>query len=180
MESKNTRLSTVSVGLGGTLIIVIFVVLCLTIFATLSFSTAYSDLKLAKKTEEMTVDYYAVNAKAEEKLSQVWDISFKSTKKLFITTGEESYNSDAFYNIFTKDISDLEDVSIINDAKENVDFTIYYEVLGQKNQKICVTLNILYDTLSNKSSYKIVSWNLENIELPLYQEENFNLWEGIK
>ena len=43
------RRTNVSVGMGGTLVVTVFVVLCLMIFAALSFTTAYSDLKLPLK-----------------------------------------------------------------------------------------------------------------------------------
>lgn len=162
MENKVTKLTNVSVGMGGTLIITIFVVLCLTIFATLSFTTAYSDLKLAKKTEEMTYDYYAANAKAEEKLAEIYDVIMKSNESVI------------------ENISNVEDVSVLEYSEENNNFTIYYEALGQKNQKICVTLNIIYDELNKEPHYEIASWNLANIELPIYEEENFDLWEGIE
>jgi len=180
MENKSTRLSNVSVGMGGTLIITIFVVLCLTIFAALSFTTAYSDLKLAKKTEEMTYDYYAATANAEEKLAEVYDVLIESKEGLFMINDENLSESETFYNILTENISNIVDVSIIENNKENHNFTMYYEALGDKNQKICVTLNILFDELKKEPSYEIVSWNLANIELPVYDEENFDLWEGIE
>ena len=177
MENKSTKLSNVSVGMGGTLIITIFVVLCLTIFATLSFTTAYSDLKLASKTEEMTYDYYAANAKAEDKLAEVNDVLMESNESL-IGYNNDMIESETFYKILTENISSIEDVSIIERGEENNNFTIYYEAFGQKNQKICVTLNICYDENTRVPHYEIVSWNLANIELPIYEEENFDLWEG--
>ncbi len=179
MENKETRTSNVSVGMGGTLITTIFVVLCLTIFATLSFTTAYSDLKLAKKTEEMTCDYYAVHGIAEEKLAQIYNILLNSNKNTYMINDDNLSETEKFFTILANNISSLSDVTIIENYNENNKFTIYYESLGQKNQKICVTLNILYDEISKKPYYDIVSWNLANIELPVYDEENFNLWEGI-
>jgi len=179
MENKRTRSSNVSVGMGGTLIIIIFVVLCLTIFATLSFTTAYSDLKLAKKTEEMTYDYYAVHGMAEEKLAEVYNVLLKSNENLNMINDDDLSEAEKFYRIFADNISDVADVTIIENNEGNNNFTLYYQSLGRKNQKICVTLNILYDELRQKPYYEIVSWNLANIELPVYEEENFDLWKGI-
>lgn len=177
MENKSTKLSNVSVGMGGTLIITIFVVLCLTIFATLSFTTAYSDLKLANKTEEMTYDYYAANAEAEDKLAEVYDVLMESNESL-IADNNDILETKTFYNILAENISNIEDVSIIERSEENNNFGLYYESSGQKNQKICVTLNIFYDENTKVPHYEIVSWNLANIELPIYEEENIDLWEG--
>jgi len=179
MENKISRSSKVSVGMGGTLIITVFVVLCLTIFATLSFTTAYSDLKLAKKTEEMTYDYYAVHGMAEEKLAEVYNVLLKSNESLYTIDDDNLSESKRFFNILADNISAISDVTIIENNEKQDNFTLYYESWGHKNQKICVTLNILYDTLSKEPYYEIVTWNLANIELPVYEEENFDLWEGI-
>lgn len=156
----------ISMGMGGTLVIVIFVVLCLTVFATLSFTTAYSDLKLVNKTQEMISDYYETEGTAEKTLSEIYDIMIEAAVD----------NSDDYYNRLSVLLSSAEDVNILNDDKN--DFKIYYETHGNKNQKICVTLKITKDA-SNKPRYEILTWNLSNIELPVYEEQYIELWEGI-
>lgn len=170
---KSSRLSSVSIGIGGSLVLVIFVVLCLTIFSVLSFTTAYSDLKLSKKTEQITVDYYAIHSKAEEKLAEI------SEKLILFHTAkfdEDLSKSINFYKHAKEELREIEDIKVIKqDGKE---LTIYYEILGDRNQKISVTLNILYDETNDKPYYEIVSWNLSNIELPKYEEEIVDLWEG--
>lgn len=70
MAHKNGS-SNISFGIGGTLIVTVFVVLCLMIFSVLAFTTAYSDFKLSVKTQEMTADYYKIHGLAEEKLAQI-------------------------------------------------------------------------------------------------------------
>ncbi len=157
MENKKTN---VSVGMGGTLIITVFVVLCLMIFAALSFSTAYSDLKLSKKAQEMTRDYYSIHGRAEEILSQISDVLYDSD----VNEKEE---------IIISKLSAIDFVSFIDE--ENL--VAEYEVLGQKNQKINVILNILHD--SKGYYYEIAAWNLSNIQLPIYEDEIIDIWEGI-
>lgn len=180
-KTKKSLSSNVSIGIGGTLIMVIFVVLCLTIFATLSFTTAYSDLKLSKKTEEMTKDYYVAHKNAEEKLSDVYDKLISAQSDLNRISDTTVSKIDNFYVIASKKLMELDGISIIKQDKSNIysDFAIYYESLGELNQKICVTLNIYYDEIKNEPCYEIISWNLTNIELPSYEEEIYNLWEGI-
>lgn len=167
---KSSRLSNVSVGIGGSLILVIFVVLCLTIFSVLSFTTAYSDLKLSKKTEQITVDYYAIHGEAEEKLAEI-------SEKL-VKYDESLSKSVSFNNYVEEKVSEIADVSVIKQDDKAI--TIYYEVLGDANQKINVTLKILYDETNNKPYYEIMSWNLSNIELPKYEEEIVDIWEGTE
>jgi len=178
---ENKRLSSASVGIGGTLIIVIFVVLCLTIFAVLSFTTAYSDLKLSRKAEQMTVDYYIAHGKAEEKLAEVYEKLLYAQKELNIKYDENVSKSDNFNNLAYEKVREIDDISVIKKNENNIysDFTIYYEALGEKNQKICVTLNIFYDKMQDEPYYEIASWNLSNIELPSYEENTFDLWDGV-
>ena len=57
--------------------------------------------------------------------------------------------------------------------------TGYFESLGNENQKICVTLNILYDEKNKLPHYKIKSWNLAKINAPVYEDNNIELWEGV-
>lgn len=156
MENKRTN---VSIGMGGTLIITIFVMLCIMIFVTLSFATAYSDLKLSKKAQEITADYYNIHGKAEEKLAEISDVLYD------ININEEKEN-------ILRKLSDIDEIAI-----DDENLIIQYEVLGEMNQKISVALSILH---SDKFCYEIETWNLSNIELPVYEDENIDIWEGIK
>ncbi|WP_312645618.1 hypothetical protein [Hydrogenoanaerobacterium sp.] len=65
-EKNNTGISV-----GSSSILVIFVVLCLTTFATLSLVSAKADYKLTQKTAQATAEYYAADAKAEEYLQKL-------------------------------------------------------------------------------------------------------------
>lgn len=174
MENKSTKLSNVSVGMGGTLIITIFVVLCLTVFSVLSFTTAYSDLKLAKKTEEFTNDYYKIHGMAEERLAEIYAALMSVNESIDTTdTPTESFMNnaaEAIVKLYGVSVTELNNDSLI----------LYYENQGDKNQKLCVTLMVMYDDERNLPYYDIVTWNLEPIELPVFEEENYDLWEGFE
>lgn len=174
MENKSSKLSNVSIGMGGALILTIFVVLCLTVFSVLSFTTAYSDLKLANKTEEYTSDYYKVHGIAEEKLAEIYVVLMSINDNISSTNTLQ----EAFINNAAEAVSKLNGVSVIE--LNNNTFSLYYEIFGDKNQKLCVTLKILYDEEKNIPYYDILTWNLEPIELPVYEEENYDLWEGFE
>jgi hypothetical protein len=173
MENRSSKSSNVSIGMGGSLILTIFVVLCLTVFSVLSFTTAYSDLKLAHKTEKFTSDYYKIHGLAEEKLAEIYEVLMSINEKSSVNTLQEDFISKA-----SEAVSKIYGVSEIKLNSES--FTLYYEVLGDKNQKICVTLEILFDEDKNIPYFDIVTWNLEPIELPVYEEENYDLWEGFE
>ncbi|HRC80612.1 MAG TPA: hypothetical protein PLF27_04415 [Sedimentibacter sp.] len=153
------RRTNVSVGMGGTLVVIVFVVLCLMIFAALSFTTAYSDLKLSNKAQEITADYYYIHGKAEEKLAEISEVLHGLD-----AVGDKTA-------IFRK-LSHIDGVQVDEENSK-----VSYESTGQKNQKISVTLNIVYE---DRVYYEIESWNLSNIELPVYEDQIIELWEGIE
>lgn len=57
--------------IGGSSLLVIFAVLCLTIFALLSLSTAQAGSRLSQKSAETTYAYYAADTQAEMILSRL-------------------------------------------------------------------------------------------------------------
>ena len=70
-SAKKSGMGTVNAG--GAIIIIIFVVLCLTIFGLLSFATAFADKKLADKNLANVSQYYGADLAAEEKLAMIYD-----------------------------------------------------------------------------------------------------------
>ncbi|MDD4780366.1 MAG: hypothetical protein PHT02_07160 [Tissierellia bacterium] len=165
---KDYRLTSNSIGVGGSLIMVIFVMLCLTVFSVLSFTTAYSDLKLSVNSEEMTVDFYEINGKGEKKLAEI------NEKLLSINKTDLKDNN--FKKVIIEKLKDIKDI-VITEELEHV--IVYYESIGEKNQKICITLKILIHEKNYRLYYEIISWNLTNIEIPEYDEETYDLWEGV-
>lgn len=63
--------SRMPVAIGLSSLLVIFAVLCLTVFSLLSLSTAKADARLADKSRQATYDYYEADCKAQEILSQI-------------------------------------------------------------------------------------------------------------
>jgi len=57
--------------LGGSALLVIFAVLCLTIFALLSLSTAQAGSRLSLRSAETVHSYYEADAAAEKLLAQL-------------------------------------------------------------------------------------------------------------
>jgi hypothetical protein len=169
MDNKSTRLTNVSIGMGGALIITIFVVLCLTVLSALSFTTAYSDLKLVNKTEEFNKDYYNVHGMAEEKLAEI--------NTALMSLAETIPQMDDFLRSAADEVSKIPGVSVTQ--FDNSSFTLYYEVLGEKNQKLCATIDVIFKE-NQVPVYNIATWNLETIVPPTYEEENYQLWEGFE
>lgn len=58
-------------GVGSSSILAIFVVLCLTAFATLSLVSSRADAKLTQKSVDATTDYYEADCAAEQRLAEL-------------------------------------------------------------------------------------------------------------
>ena len=61
---RKERISAPAVG--GSSLLVIFAVLCLTVFALLSLSTVQAEKRMADAAAEAVADYYAADLKAQE------------------------------------------------------------------------------------------------------------------
>lgn len=87
-----------SMGVGVSSILMIFVALCLTIFATLSFLSANADWKLSQKAADSVAAYYQADAEAERKFQQIAaafspDDPSGSLAGLDVTVSEEAGNT---------------------------------------------------------------------------------------
>lgn len=69
MNEEKRRFSPPAVG--GSSLLVIFAVLCLTVFALLSLSTVQADKRLADSASKAVTGYYEADAKAEEILARL-------------------------------------------------------------------------------------------------------------
>ena len=66
-----SRRSPIRVTIGASLLLVIFVVLCLAAFAALSMASAGADYRLSKKSAERTSQFYQANNLAQDRLAEL-------------------------------------------------------------------------------------------------------------
>lgn len=97
-------------GIGSSSILVIFVILCLVSFATLSIVSANADYKLSSKVLDRTTAYYMACNQAEQNLAQL----DKTLLSLYesCTTEEEYYNAAGHTSSFLIPISDLQSLEV--------------------------------------------------------------------
>lgn len=69
MERNKKRFSPPAVG--GVSLLVVFAVLCLTVFALLSLSTVQADVRLADASAQAVADYYAADLEAQTILARL-------------------------------------------------------------------------------------------------------------
>ena len=70
-HNKQTNRAEMGAHIGSASIVMIFAVLCLTVFAALSFETANYEYRLAHKTADAAGAYYRADSIAEETYAQI-------------------------------------------------------------------------------------------------------------
>ena len=68
---KTRKFSYPPIHVGVSLLLVVFLVLCMVIFSVLSLSGALKDYKYSEKNAIRTTEYYEANNLAEEKLAEI-------------------------------------------------------------------------------------------------------------
>jgi hypothetical protein len=138
-------------GLGGTPIIMVFAILCLTIFAALTLSTASSEYNLSSKYAESVSEYY--NADAE-------GVRFVAAIKKSV--GDEA-NADEYASA----------AEAIGAAVEKNDSgaVITRDIAVDDNQVLRIMLN------ADASGLRVVSWKIVYIGTWV-ADNTFNLWTG--
>ena len=92
------KLKAMGLPVGGSSLLMAFILMCLTIFACISFMAASRDYKLSQKTAESLTQYYVADNKAEEILAEI-DGSLKNNHAI-----EDIENNLKDYNtIITKE-----------------------------------------------------------------------------
>lgn len=114
MGNENRKFSPPAVG--GVSLLVVFAVLCLTVFALLSLTTVQADVRLADAAAQAVSDYYAADCQAQETLAR-------------IRAGERPENV-AFYNNggtcaqYTCPISDTQELRVLVRLEDHGAWTV--------------------------------------------------------
>lgn len=93
---KNKR-QTPFVNIGSSLLLVVFLLLCLVTFAVLAFSSARSDESFSQRIAARKAEYYEASNRAEELFSQI-DQILDSAKEVPDFTEIDSVDADIHYD----------------------------------------------------------------------------------
>lgn len=118
--------------IGSSSIIVIFVILCLVSFATLSIVSANADKKLTAKVLERTTSYYEACNKAEETLADI---------------------DETLISIYQESSNDTEYFDTVGHSKS-------YAIAISDIQILQVNIEILYPETDEDTFYRITSWQV--------------------
>ena len=148
------------VSVGGSSILLIFVLLALTTFAVLSLVSAIADRNLTGKSAIAATQYYEADGKAEEILEKI-DTALNSV------SGD---GEDAFYSEAGAVLSGI-DASILIDGDK-----VSYAVPLNDSQELRVSLTLTYS--SSPQLFELREWRVVNTGDWYPEEESLSLWTG--
>lgn len=132
MRNSQNKLNNFPLHIGSSSILLIFIVLCLISFATLSIVSARADAKLSNRVMNRTTAYYQACSIAYEELAQLDAILQLAYKN--------SSSEDAYYDQVAKETSLVIELSDL--------------------QSLSVTIVHLYPKKNNDPFYEIASWQV--------------------
>lgn len=112
MNDKKNRFSGISFsnGIGSSSLLVIFIILCLVSFATLSIVSANADYKLSSKVLDRTTAYYEASNQAEQQLSELHQTL--RTAYINSSTAGEYYQQTGYDTSYLFPISELQSLEV--------------------------------------------------------------------
>lgn len=140
---KRKKISA-SLGVGSSSLLMIFIVLCLVVFAVLSLVSASADNRLSQKLAERTAAYYDACNTAE-------DILMEIDEQLAACAAEAG--DEASYLALCRDT--LANMGTWTDGTPPV---LNYLVAVSEVHNLSVSLEILYPTAEHAERYRITGW----------------------
>lgn len=172
VSAKKSGLGTVNAG--GAIIIIIFVILCLTIFGLLSFATAFADKKLADKTLANASQYYGADLAAEEKLAAIYDAVYsKLASGISLNESVRAAAGTVPFDIGGAGSADAEEAYIIYRTEIET---------GSNKTKVSFYLDsgvtFYYNKNTGELTYKITAWNVVMESEFDYGGKEIDVWNG--
>ena len=154
---KNEASEKVGMGVGYVSVMLVFAVICLTIFAVLSFRAAMSTDSFNERSGDFMKQYYAADTDAKKKLSQLNDCAFNAKDSGF------------FEDVFTEGAQDIEGVSVKSTPRG---VSVSYTVAINERQELNASVVFV-----SSGEYTVEQWRSREI-----YEENSNshldVWDG--
>lgn len=155
--NREEKTRKIAMGVGYVSVMLIFAVICLTIFAVMSYKAAMSTDTFNDRSGEFLKQYYAADSKAKETLSKLDDAMQTARGSMFF---EEEFEEAA---------AALDGVSI---KKSPSGFSASFDVPINDRQTLAVSLRF-----DNNGKYTIEQW--QNIDKGFDDtESHLNVWDG--
>lgn len=151
MDTKKKQIPIVNIGSSS--LLVVFLVLCLVTFATLSLSSAKSNYTFSQRLADRRTDYYEASRKAELLLDSIDNVL------------AETYESSTlpYYSEAEKQLSELTLNEDVKDIVLETNFSaktpsVAYSIPINKNQTLSVVLELTPVDNTAEGFYQIKEW----------------------
>nr|WP_315023091.1 hypothetical protein [uncultured Aminipila sp.] len=162
MKSKST-FNKQRIQIGTSSLLLIFTVLCLVVFSTLSLASAKADYALAAKNEKSVKIYYDADAKGEELK--------KDINRKMIDLAVQALNKNQFKELMKQSFKEA-----FNDEDNSISYTI--DAGSQQFLFIQLRLSNYEEIAEGKQNYKVMSWIIQN-KVDYAVDNNMPVWSGI-
>lgn len=136
---------------GISLLLLIFLTLCLITFSLLSLSGASADENLSRKAADRTLSYYEADSSANDILARTNEYLAKYLKE-----AEEDSNPKARYLELCADLPSAGSVYTLEDS------ILSFSVPVTTDQALQVELELTYPENPDDTLYRIISWKIIN------------------
>jgi hypothetical protein len=158
--------------IGFSSILMVFTMLCLVTFATLSLITANSDYRLSKKAADKTTAYYQADTAAKNYLLQL-DTALSDLY-------EQCSDREHFFSGLPEVMQSLTPADTISDVKTTVadsQIICAFQVTINEVQQLEVTLALSYPEHPGDEFYKITQWQTVTTNEPA-ADDTLHLFSG--
>lgn len=154
---KQHRQTNAGIGVGYVTVIIIFAIICLTIFAVLSYRAAGSNDALNERAGEHLNKYYEADASAKKTLYELDEIAANAR------------NTPFFADTFESETAKIDKVSV---KTEPDGCTVSFSEPINENSFIFVSVKFY----ENKKEYKINTW--KRMSAINSDDNEINVWDG--
>lgn len=144
---------------GISLMLLIFLSLCMMTFALLSLSGARADEKLSQKSADRTTEYYAADTQANKLLALI------DEQLSFCLTEAEAADDPqtAFLSSVPSVKNEIPGVTWI-EPEQNLETALSYTIPVKEGQVLLVELSVQYPTEPQDTMYEITAWQVINTD----------------
>ena len=159
--------------IGFSSILMVFTMLCLVTFATLSLITANSHYRLSLKVAEKTTAYYEADTAARNYLQQL-DLALAD---LYANCDDSQTffekAADLIPELKTEDTLTAGSPTIVGNCP-----TCTFQVTINDVQNLYVTLELLYPEHPGDEFYKVTQWQTVTNNEPVIDDDSLHLYQG--
>ena len=146
-------------GAGSISLMLVFTVVCLTIFAVLSFQAAYSNDQMIIRSAGFTQEYYAADSSAKRILAQLDGIAAQSA-------GEFSFEES-----FIQAAGEIDGAQLTQTAQG-----VRAEISVKINENQTLVAEVIFSAEPAESRYSIISW--QSVSADSQTDSGPAVWDG--